>query len=542
MDIQVKLVINGIVQKEGLKLESLTNALNLSIQNIDNNRVINTLVLEIDFGQPILKWRNFDYQWADCNNHRRLIANYYSPKIVQLNDGQFIVANKTLGCWEFESNHPNQLNWVIYHPDLNPIIQYDGQDRRVFQANKLSSYAIDLKLLLTKGSVEEWSRSPIPFSATVCFTDHCDYDSLLLLKKQRQFFKDNGIKVTKGFFQYHHSKRDFNTSFDKPEEVLEYQAWVQDGHELAYHSLSQTKKEGDLPFRDFENFGNHAFSLTTTWIDHGYQPYNFTLVERTNRISVSDWIQFIKLKGVNVLWSYVDSGESNSGIINQINPNHFSLDQILKLQIPTSEKIRLYLFYFTDENTLVSYRKLSAELKRFIKNKSLSALGSFVKHGLTLSKKIIPLITKMGLDKNRIPHFAKYGPTIFKIYQNTPSEVSVFQTVAVKDYAKTFSDNNLATLIGESGVCIAHTYFAFLEDHHAGRLFKDENGEVLPQNNLCFKTLGQLIIENKIWNPVFKEMVEYYNQFEKLEYILDDYNNIILNLETINNIPKRTIN
>ena len=47
MDIQVKLVINGIVQKEGLKLESLTNALNLSIQNIDNNRVINTLVLEI---------------------------------------------------------------------------------------------------------------------------------------------------------------------------------------------------------------------------------------------------------------------------------------------------------------------------------------------------------------------------------------------------------------------------------------------------------------------------------------------------------------
>ena len=100
----------------------------------------------------------------------------------------------------------------------------------------------------------------------------------------------------------------------------------------------------------------------------------------------------------------------------------------------------------------------------------------------------------------------------------------------------------MATLIGESGVCIAHTYFAFLEDHHAGRLFKDENGEVLPQNNLCFKTLGQLIIENKIWNPVFKEMVEYYNQFEKLEYILDDYNNIILNLETINNIPKRTIN
>ena len=80
------------------------------------------------------------------------------------------------------------------------------------------------------------SRSIKSFSAIACFTDHCDFDTLSNLQLQRTFFKEKDIKVTKGFFLNHFSKRQDNASYER--DKMELDLWINDGHELCYHSLS----------------------------------------------------------------------------------------------------------------------------------------------------------------------------------------------------------------------------------------------------------------------------------------------------------------
>jgi hypothetical protein len=76
-------------------------------------------------------------------------------------------------------------------------------------------------LLFSKIGALELSRSALPFLAIACFTDHCDFDTLANLKLQRQLFEQTIIKVTKGFFLDHFSKRGENASYKNEAKELD---------------------------------------------------------------------------------------------------------------------------------------------------------------------------------------------------------------------------------------------------------------------------------------------------------------------------------
>lgn len=78
--------------------------------------------------------------------------------------------------------------------------------KKVISTNIKIDFKTKLELLFPKQCIEI-SCSKVPFSAIACFTDHCDFDTLENLKTQRTFFKKHEIKVTKGFFINHFSKK-----------------------------------------------------------------------------------------------------------------------------------------------------------------------------------------------------------------------------------------------------------------------------------------------------------------------------------------------
>ena len=491
-----------------------------------------TLVLkefgfEIEFDFPVVAWRNHDYTWVDCNNDR--IANYFSPKILKLKDGTKVVAGSTEGIWHYKRGEVNKLYWNLVEPGLSPLFQYGESGIRNFlQIGREFNGTLNLKLFITKNEVMEWSRSIIPFSGILCFTDHCDFDTLTLLKRQRELFRANNIRVTKGFFQYHFSKREDNPSFEKPEEQEEYLNWLKDGHELAYHSLSQSKKKGNEPFDDFNKFRLKDAEVVT-WIDHGYQPYNFTMIEaNSDHINFQGWIRHIKNKGIKYLWNYLDSGESAIGVINQISPESFHYQKAfsgkknLLFLNKISERIRIFLFYYTNEKTLLKYRTLSSQIKAFKSKKHLKKLLHIISLLIILSRKIISALLPGKRAKVAIPDFATDSPCIFKIYQGTEDEITLFQTIAVKDFVNTFSSKNLEELSKEGGLCIAHTYFSFLEAHHHGKMFLNKNGDISDEINDVIQNIGNYNKSNKVWNPTFKELAEHFETLKDIEYEFDE--------------------
>lgn len=510
--------------------------------------ILNELSLEIEFGCPIVKWRNHNYTWVDCNSDR--MANYYSPKILMLNDSIKVVAGSTDGIWHYNKKQNSKLYWSLAEPLENPLFQYGENDiRNFFQVGREFKDTLTLKLFFTKNGVMEWSRSMVPFSGILCFTDHCDFDTLVLLRKQRELFDQNQIKVTKGFFQYHFSKRADNTSFEKPEEREEYLNWIKDGHELAYHSLSQSKKTDNQPFDDFNKFGLPDENIVT-WIDHGYQPYNFTQIEKhVGNYSAQEWVKHVKSKGIKYLWNYLDSGESSLSLINQISPDNFTYGTAIKgikhhlLAKRISERIRIYLFYYSDEKTLLKYRGLSSLVKNFKSKKQIKDLIQIVATMISLSGKITSALFPRLDVRLKKPDFARDAPCIFEIFPETENAITFFQTLAVKDFVHTFSSVNLETLSKEGGLCIAHTYFAFLESHHYGKMFLNPNGDMSAEIKETFKNIGQSIKHKQVWNPTFKELAEYFEKFRHIEYEFDkDINVLRIKVKPeIETIPMRII-
>ena len=66
------------------------------------------------------------------------------------------------------------------------------------------------------------------------------------------------------------------------------------------------------------------FKDISVWIDHGFQPYNFSLFKK-NEINPEVYEKNLKEKGISILWNYIDSGTSTAGVINQMNPDQFTV-------------------------------------------------------------------------------------------------------------------------------------------------------------------------------------------------------------------------
>ena len=95
-----------------------------------------------------------------------------------------------------------------------------------------------------------------------------------------------------------------------------------------YNSIDYLLKPIDESLSDFFNF-QPPFETIPTWIDHGYQPYNFSLYDN-HQIDSSEFSLNLKKKNISILWNYIDSGTATIGVINQLNRADFTLNSYLK--------------------------------------------------------------------------------------------------------------------------------------------------------------------------------------------------------------------
>ncbi len=484
--------------------------------------------IKIEFESPIVEFRNHDYTWQSIG--KRQYANWYSPKILRLKNNQLIQANQHKGIWEFDIKNSSVLLWHFNKKNAKPIAQYDSNNsKRIVQAVSKNHFVNPLALLFPLNEGVEISRSKSPFSAIACFTDHCDFDTIYNLKQQRQFFKTYHIKITKGFFLNHFSKRLDTACYETHNEELK--EWHKDGHELAYHSLSQSIKPLDKSMNDFETFKRPIKGIST-WIDHGFQPYNISLYENYERIR-NDYGSSLKHKGIDVFWNYIDSGTAVKGVINQLNPNQFTIHSYykgikhlkLKERVPMFIKNVIFHYYSTDYS-LRLYRDVAKYFKTIKQKRSIK---KHLKVSITVFKLVrllIPILLFWKTRKNQVYPLARYTPVIFNqdILKDT---FTSFQTIEMVDFKSGLSQANLDLLIKENGLFIAHTYFSAPLNYHHGKLFENKN-EIDKQVEMNFSYLSQKINSKEIWNPTLKELIIHLKNFRSVSFECNEIGELLV--------------
>lgn len=515
----IKLQYEPLNLEETIQLVYFKDSYSYSLELKSKKEIkVKNLAIIIDFKEEIFKWRNHDYTWSDCNRGR-LIANNLSTKCISFKDNTKVIPSLNIGLWEFNPENKKQLIWRLEDKYISPIIQFDKNNSKELIDTFLFKQFLSLKLLFTTEKVPEFSRSKIPFSSILCFTDHCDFDSLLLLEKQRKLFNKLGLKITKGFFLNHFSKRDYNASFEREKEEL--LSWASDGHELSYHSLTQSIRDQSEAKHEFINF-NPPVSGIKTWIDHGFQPYNFTLLNRNNK-KIDDWIVKQNERNISYFWTYNDCGSGASGIINQLNSNHFTPKKLLKslqnksLVNKISTFIRSYLFYFSKNKKAINkYKSLAGLVKEIIYKKKKSKIWLLIIDSMYLFFYFIKVFFSWKFIKDKPSEFAKYSPILFN-NSNFKGSSLFFQTIEINNFVDTFSEKNVEIFINESGICIAHTYFSVLLEYHKGRLFLNKDGDINKHALVAFKTLSNKVKESEIWNPTLADFISHYDKYKNIE-------------------------
>ncbi|KQO20422.1 hypothetical protein ASF10_17245 [Flavobacterium sp. Leaf82] len=487
----------------------------------------NSFDIKIVFLEPVTQFRNHDYTWQ--KGKINFIANQFSPKIIRLESGQIVQSNITAGIWEIDPKNATVLLWR-FNPDCAmPIANYLGNENKknISSAKQHFSFIENPTLLFPEKEAIEISRSKKPFTAVACFTDHCDFDTAENLVLQREFFKEHQIKVTKGFFLNHFSKREDNASFqNQKEELLK---WSNDGHELCYHSLSQSIKTDDESFADFEQFVPPLQDINV-WIDHGFQPYNFSLL-KNKKLNENKFEDILHKKQINTLWNYIDSGTATNGVINQFNTTHFTLSSFLNgnKDLGLIKKMQLVIkniifHYYNEEDLILRYKHTASRFKKVFFQRDLKSFLPLIRDFFKLSISIFSVLLFWNTKKKKPYKLAKYCPTVFK-HTIADKEFYVFQTLEMLDFKKSLSTENINTLINEKGVFIAHTYFSVPMKYHDGKLFLTPAtiDHKVAEN---FKYLGSTIKNNQIWNPTLTELIEYWADFEKLVFDIDREGNI----------------
>jgi hypothetical protein len=462
------------------------------------------LRFEIEFNESPIAWRNHDYAWVDLKQKR--ISNELSPKILKFQAENYLMSNRYLGVWEMNPNNQGLLTWHIHHSELSPFFYFEENGKRNWLDTPITlDKPLVLKLYFGKTEPIEISRSKIPFSPVIIFTDHCDFDSDILLEKQREFFKTNQIKITKGFFLHHFSKKgDWNSSFERNE--AEFYKWKNDGHELCYHALSQsTIWDEQKRINQFEHFESPKELNVTTWIDHGYQLYNLSKIEVFEKRNQT--LAHLNSKGINLVWNYNDAGEVISNL-NQNNYESFNFTSIWTSKLSFKDKVRLTLFYCGPESILLDYRYLSGKIKE--------AKGILSKINIYTATIILLLRCILSLKLNSKISTQILFPTQFR-------NITGFQTVVVKDWVRSFGEP-LDLLVHEKGISIIHSYFAFLGKHHVNPLFTNADGSISSQVNDAFRKLGSLIEKEEIWNPTLSEFHSFNKSLNKSEIFLENGN------------------
>lgn len=523
---------------ESVSVKTVSGHHQIQLRRQDNKMVVDLSVVPqhelqsfdiiLYFKEPIVSVRNHDYAWTPLEGH--CILGEFAPKVVKLQGGQLVQANSMDGIWEVKSKRSRQLLWRFNPKRSAPLAVYSGEQnsKKINQAYRQYDFSIAPALLFPLQAVE-FSRSVHPFSAIVCFTDHCDYDTADSLKLQRHFFKDNGIKVTKGFFLNHFSKKQDNASYENDAEELSQ--WRADGHELAYHSLSQSLKKQAESFHDFEQF-TPPFEDLPTWIDHGFQHYNFSSFRQFN-YSPAAFEHNLKQKNISLLWNCIDCGTSAVGVINQMNPSDFTLKRFAEgnSHLPLSGKIgvmikNIMFHFYTDDTIILSYKKTAANFKQLIYQKKIGRFFPFLFSFFRLLGPLLSVFVRWNSVKNQPYKLAEYAPVFFR-HKISDSEFWFFQTIEMVDFKKSLMPQNIDKLVRENGLCIAHTYFAVLKNYHKGKMFRSATAidETVAEN---FAYLGKKIASGEIWNPTLKELAAFLANFENVRLDISADGKIII--------------
>lgn len=482
--------------------------------------------LDIEFTERIASWRYLDYTWK-TPGAKKLVANSHSPKILKLEAGRTVVANNPSGCWEYQPD-TGGLRWYFYHPMLSPTMVYDQNDQRHFLSSQVIKKGTILQngLISSHGKVEEWARTPMGFQPIVCFTDHSDFDTQSNLQIQRSLFSSLGIKVTKGFFLYDYTHKSENASFESADSRKELLRWDHDGHELAYHALSQSYR-GDQSEMEFQEFKSpEGVRQVTCYIDHGFHPYNYT------KQKLGDWTLWYAHmygKGVRLIWSYIDSGEGNLFTVNQLNPEGFTLNAMLKssrffkakgLKRSRKTDFRNFLMYGMPENVLRTSKFLKGSLEAFRSKPGLKSMGSLAENLTELTTNLINPETIRSIKRKgkEIFDVNRFGTVFFKACNQQTTDIRVFQTLSVRDFDVVFSEEALENLQRESGLMIAHTYFSYTGENHEGRIFKNDSGEIRSEAKSALERLAKKIQAGQIWNPTITELSQYFLKFDSISY------------------------
>lgn len=483
--------------------------------------------VQIEFTIPIRQIRSHDYTWKSIEGTQ--IANWFAPKIIMLQNNQVVQANQHLGIWEVSSKNSSLLLWHFNPENSNPLVHYSlHNSKQIIQAVSSSDVIKPLALLIPHVGIEV-SRSKIPFAAIACFTDHCDFDTISNLKQQRQFFKSYNIKITKGFFLNHYSKRPETACFDFHQD--EFKAWSNDGHELAYHSLSQSLKPLDESINDFKNFKPPSDTVTT-WIDHGFQPYNVSLYS-TNDTLARNFGKILKKKNIDNIWNYIDSGTAAQGVINQLNANQFTLNSYyngikhlkVKHRVPLLIK-NIVFHYFNDNSSLALYRDLAKYFKSIKQQKSIKKHFKMVLNVFKLLRLLAPIFLFWNSRKHRVYPLAVFTPVIFN-HELTGEPFTVFQTLELIDFKNSLHKTTIDLLVKESGLFIAHTYFSAPLNHHRGRLFGSST-EIDQQVVQNFDYLSKKIESQEIWNPTLKELIAYFKQLSAVSFYCNEVGDLLI--------------
>lgn len=487
----------------------------------------NSFDIKIVFLEAVVQFRNHDYTWKKLKTN--FIANEFSPKIIKLQNNQIVQANITTGIWEIDLNNPTVLFWRFNPESASPITNYVGNKNKkiILQARQKFEFIEKPSLLFPLNEAIELSRSKNPFTAIACFTDHCDFDTVENLVLQRKFFKEHQIKITKGFFLNHFSKRENNASFqNQKEELLK---WHNEGHELCYHSLSQSIKSDTESFKDFKQFNSPLHDIKV-WIDHGFQPYNFSLLKKNN-IKEEEFSTILKNKKINVLWNYIDSGTATEGVINQFNTEHFTLSSFLKGNNDSGliKKIQLMIkniifHYCNNEDVILLYTQTALNFKKVFYQKKLSLIFLLFKNFFKLSISIFSVFLFWNSNKIKPYKLAKYSPVLFK-HNIAENEFYIFQTIEMLNFKKSLSEKNIDLLINEKGVFVAHTYFSVPMEYHSGKLFLSPT-KIDEKVAERFRFLSEKIKNNEVWNPTLSELIEYWQGFEKIVFDIDIEGNL----------------
>lgn len=497
----------------------------------------NAFDIEIVFNSSVSTFRNHDFRFVKPDKTR--VSNAFSPKAVRLESGHFVQPNRNVGIWEISPDNRNRLLWRFNPDGSAPITTYSGAKNDKIIAAASLDLPKTLELLFSTTGAIEFSRSPLAFSAIACFTDHCDFDTPESLRLQRDFFASCNIKTTKGFFLNHYSKRDNNASFQNDADEL--MRWRADGHELAYHSLSQSIKGEKESLADFEDFAP-PFSVPT-WIDHGYQPYNLSLYKNHN-ISDRAYADTLQSKQIKTLWNYIDSGTATRGVINQLNPGDFTLGRFAKGNSDLTFKRRMSLavkniifHYYADEKMIGAYKSAAAAAKSVIYKRDFTKAFPMLRSLIILLKPIFGVLLFWKRHKNRPYKLAKYAPIAFK-HTISGQPFTIFQTIEMIDFKKSLHPENIARLVRESGVFVAHTYFSAPMAYHTGRMFSGA-GQIDPGVEANFRNLGAQIKMKNIWNPTLNELAGFLAIFEKAELDVSEDGNIFVKTS---GVPHRKIN